>query len=371
MAVPYLFATRSGNVPASELDADFQYVLDNTVQTNAVNEFTARQFMTGAPYDWDKGSNIASASSINLQTMTGNYATISGTNTVTSCTLNEGAWRMVRATGAFTWQNNASVVVQGGANYTATVGDFFLVIGDSGGVVYVLKYPVSGSPLVNIASGGTGQTTSVTAFDALDAQGADIASAATVNLAAATGPFVNVTGSGGPITALGTATAGVQRTVKFASTPTITHNGTSLILPGAANITAATNDTAHFISLGSGNWVCAWYKKQSGVAIAGLGAQLASAVAITGGAIDATVLGGSTPAAGTFTTATDAVGRLQAAPGFTTANLTDITNAANTTNKFTGKLVRDTTLKEFLVAAGATAGAVWTNYSGGSDITPV
>lgn len=55
----------------------------------------------------------------------------------------------------------------------------------------------------------------------------------------------------------------------------------------------------------------------------------------------------------------------------TAANLADITNAINTAGKFTGKLVGDSTNKEFLVAAGATAGAVWTNYSGGADITPV
>ena len=36
---------------------------------------------------------------------------------------------------------------------------------------------------------------------------------------------------------------------------TLTHNATSLILPGAANITTAAGDTGTAISLGSGNWV--------------------------------------------------------------------------------------------------------------------
>lgn len=371
MPVPYIFATQTGNVPASQLDADFQYILDNTVQVNSPNVFTALQSMSGACFNEDKGANVVSASSIDLDAVTGNYITISATNTITSVTLAEGACRMIRATGAFTWTNNAVIVVQGGANYTAVAGDFFIVRGDAGGVVYVLIFPASGTALVNIASGGTGQTTSVAAYDALSAQGSDISAAGTVNLATATGPFVNVTGSGGPITALGTATAGVQRIVKFTSTPTITHNGTSLILPGAANITAAANDAACFISLGSGNWICAWYQRNSGVALAGLGAQSASAVAITGGTLNGVVIGGSSAAAATFTTASDAVGRLQAAPGATAANLADITNAINTTNKFTGKLVRDTTNKEFLIATDGTAGGVWINYSGGSDITPV
>jgi len=54
----------------------------------------------------------------------------------------------------------------------------------------------------------------------------------------------------------------------------------------------------------------------------------------------------------------------------TAAALGAIGNAINTTGKFTGKLVADSTNKEFLIASGATAGAVWTNYSGGADITP-
>lgn len=54
----------------------------------------------------------------------------------------------------------------------------------------------------------------------------------------------------------------------------------------------------------------------------------------------------------------------------TTAALGAIGNAINTTGKFTGKLVADSTTKNLMIAVGATAGSVWANYSGGSDITP-
>ena len=376
MPVPNTFADQSGNVAAAELDENFDYLEANSVQTNAVNTFTARQIMSGAPYDWDKGDSIASAATLNLQTVTGNYLTVSGTNTMTAVTLNEGAWRMVRATGAFTWTNNSAIVVQGATNYVANVGDLFLVIGDEGGVVYVLVFPATGvGGITPIGSGGTGQSTSVTAFDALSAQGSDISSGATVNLATATGPYVNINGSGGPITSLGTATAGVQRTVKFASTPVITHNGTSLILPGGANITAAANDTACFISLGSGNWICAWYKRQSGVALAGLGAQSASSVAITGGAIDGVTIGGSSAGDGTFLdvtcdTATDAVGRLQAVPRSTSGALGNMNFTINTTNKFQGKLVINTTTGAFVTANGAGDTDPWLNLDGTTAFTP-
>lgn len=119
---------------------------------------------------------------------------------------------------------------------------------------------------LSIANGGTGQDTAVEAIDALSVKGADIASAATTNLAAATGDFVDVTGTT-TITALGTIAAGVERVVRFTGALTLTHNGTSLILPGGVNIATAAGDVARFRSLGSGNWLCVGYMKASGKAV--------------------------------------------------------------------------------------------------------
>jgi hypothetical protein len=93
-----------------------------------------------------------------------------------------------------------------------------------------------------------------------EAQGVDIASATTTNIGAATGNYVNVTGTT-TITGLGTVQAGTERTVTFAGILTLTHNGTSLILPGAANIVTAAGDVAIFRSLGSGNWKCVSYQR--------------------------------------------------------------------------------------------------------------
>lgn len=111
---------------------------------------------------------------------------------------------------------------------------------------------------IPITRGGTGQATAVAGKDALTVQGADIASAGTTNLANATGEYVHITGTT-TITALGTAAAGLERVVKFTGILTLTHNGTSLQLPGAANITTAADDRAIFRSLGSGNWICVTY----------------------------------------------------------------------------------------------------------------
>jgi hypothetical protein len=95
------------------------------------------------------------------------------------------------------------------------------------------------------------------------AKGANIASATTTDIGAATGNVVDVTGNV-TITGLGTIQAGTWRLVRFTGAPLLTHNGTSLILPTAANIQAAAGDVAALVSLGSGNWFCAGYMKASG-----------------------------------------------------------------------------------------------------------
>jgi len=93
-----------------------------------------------------------------------------------------------------------------------------------------------------------------------EAKGADIASATTTDIGAATGNYVVVTGTT-TITGLGTVQAGTRRIVKFSGVLTLTHNATSLILPGGASITTVAGDTAMFISLGSGNWICVDYEQ--------------------------------------------------------------------------------------------------------------
>jgi hypothetical protein len=91
-----------------------------------------------------------------------------------------------------------------------------------------------------------------------DTKAGNIASGTTIDLGAAVGRIVDVTGTT-PITSFGTVAAGVWRIVRFTGALTLTHNATSLILPGAANITTAAGDCAVAVSLGSGNWVVTQY----------------------------------------------------------------------------------------------------------------
>jgi hypothetical protein len=99
---------------------------------------------------------------------------------------------------------------------------------------------------------------------------ADVASASTCNIGAAASRNVRITGTT-TITAFDNVAAGIERQGYFSGALTLTHNGTSLILPGGANITTAANDRFRALSLGSGNWIVLAYQKASGAAIAGGG----------------------------------------------------------------------------------------------------
>ncbi|MHA6128928.1 hypothetical protein ACX3YD_22535 [Pseudomonas fluorescens group sp. PF-1] len=100
-----------------------------------------------------------------------------------------------------------------------------------------------------------------------DAPPQTITSATLTDIGAATSNVVSISGTT-TITGLGTIAAGARRTVRFLASLLLTHNVTSLILPGAASITTAANDTADFLSLGSGNWLCLHYSPAIGTIIA-------------------------------------------------------------------------------------------------------
>lgn len=118
-----------------------------------------------------------------------------------------------------------------------------------------------------VVGGGTGGITAMAGNDGLNTQSTNIASGATTNLSTATGVYVNVTGTT-TITSFGTVSAGAERVLTFTGALTLTHNATSLILPGSANITTAAGDTATMRSLGGGNWKCIDYVRASGQPIA-------------------------------------------------------------------------------------------------------
>lgn len=90
-----------------------------------------------------------------------------------------------------------------------------------------------------------------------------LASATTTDIGAQEEAYLTISGTV-TITSLGTARTGTMRFLMFSGVLTLTQNATSLILPGAANITTAAGDTAIMVSDGSGNWRCLAYQRASG-----------------------------------------------------------------------------------------------------------
>lgn len=112
---------------------------------------------------------------------------------------------------------------------------------------------------LSVALGGTGSTTG-----ALDLQSTEttIASAATTDIGSATTRRVVISGTT-TITSFGTQ-PNRERLIRFTGALMLTYNATSLILPGAANITTAAGDIAYLSSDGSGNWTVREYQKADG-----------------------------------------------------------------------------------------------------------
>jgi hypothetical protein len=106
----------------------------------------------------------------------------------------------------------------------------------------------------------TGRAVTPDGLAALWEKGSDTASAGTTTIAE--GGYLHITGTT-TITDIDFSTAKDGRGVKvvFDGALTLTHNATTLILPGGANITTAAGDTAEFIQDSSDNIKCLWYQR--------------------------------------------------------------------------------------------------------------
>lgn len=111
-------------------------------------------------------------------------------------------------------------------------------------------------------------------------KGTNIASAATITIG--NGRYFHVTGTTG-ITDIdwSEATNGREAILIFDGILTLTHDATTLVLPGGANITTAAGDRAAFIQDAADNVYCIWYQRADGsalVASAGLSASTTTEV---------------------------------------------------------------------------------------------
>lgn len=87
-----------------------------------------------------KGTDVASAATVNLDSATGNWVNITGTTQITAITLSAGRRRMVRFAGSLVLTHGASLVLPGAANITTAAGDWAILVGDASGVVRCVQY---------------------------------------------------------------------------------------------------------------------------------------------------------------------------------------------------------------------------------------
>jgi hypothetical protein len=149
---------------------------------------------------------------------------------------------------------------------TVTAGTIYAYVVSSsfgGGITTIVVQPDStaidsGISAVNVALLNSLNPSTPQQLPQMNAPVSVVSASPITAIGAATSANVTITGV---VTIIGfdNVLAGIIRFVKFSGILTLTHNGTSLILPGGVNIITAAGDQALFRSLGSGNWECLNY----------------------------------------------------------------------------------------------------------------
>jgi len=159
------------------------------------------------------------------------------------------------------------IYVDTAAGLAETAEGGYFTVPDTGTDELVIYREVAGAAVEQVRFGYRVPYIGGTLTQALNhAPSVSLASAATVAIGAAAANAITITGTT-TITAFDSIADGAVRVLTFAGALTLTHNATSLILPGGANITTAAGDVAVMLSLGSGNWRCIAYQRADGTAV--------------------------------------------------------------------------------------------------------
>lgn len=191
------------------------------------------------------GADVASATSVNLTTATGNYLNITGTVQINTITLGAGMWRLCRFASALTITHNAAnVVCPQSINLKVRAGDRILFVGDAGGVV---------RPALLMRADGTAWYTG--------SKGANVASAATIDLTGLE-DLLHLTGST-TVSAI-TLPSGQERTLVLDGAITFT-NSANLLCPGGRDLSLDANSVVVVRGDGSGVTRVVFARPASGV----------------------------------------------------------------------------------------------------------
>ena len=133
---------------------DFEPVVSTDLTTLA--DYVARaggnsNRMTG-PLELKEGAALASATSLDLDAMTGNTGHVTGTTTIATLTLANGSYRTLIFDGALTLTHSSNLILPGSADITTVAGDSLIAFGEGSGVTRVIQYNrASGKALIEPA----------------------------------------------------------------------------------------------------------------------------------------------------------------------------------------------------------------------------
>jgi hypothetical protein len=214
-----------------------------------------------------------------------------------------------------------------GAGLTYTAGGTLAVGAGTGITANADDIAVNYASTTNVLTGtATNVAANPDSIAALWESGADNTDGATITLGE--GGCFNLITSTTAITAFvfSTDKAGRRAVIRFNTVRTLTHNGTSLILPTAASISTAVGDICEVQSLGSGNFRVNWYTRANGTALAGTLPTIADdtfLANVSGGAATPTAVALTTLAGAGLTGGADAILAVGAGTGIT-VNANDV-----------------------------------------------
>ncbi len=217
-----------------------------TIATQDANAVNITGGIISALLNEVDGGNVPSATTLDLESATGNIVTVDGTATVSAITLGDGHRRVVVFTGAPTLVNSANLILPGLVDILCVAGDSAEFWGFPGSVVQCTYYT-----RINTSSGGVIN----------EVNGGDISSASTIDLENVSGNLLTV--SGNDIIDTITLGNGHRRVVEFTDNCTLV-NSANLVLPGALDILTAVGDTAEFWGFPAGVVVCTYYTRATG-----------------------------------------------------------------------------------------------------------
>lgn len=156
------------STPGNNVDINGVNLVEGQTQisqmNNAIRELMAQVAAAGLSLVGVKSSDIASATTTDLSTRTGNFVDITGTTTITGFgTVTAGALVFVRFTGVLTLTYNAtSLILPGSANITTAANDTALLVSLGSGNWQCVAFNRRAGPVVD-ASGNITFTGTVTA----------------------------------------------------------------------------------------------------------------------------------------------------------------------------------------------------------------